>query len=45
MIMKVKELVRVEEVEKALSKKEVREERRPDRGFVVEGNVRRGEVV
>jgi hypothetical protein len=40
MIMKVKELVRVEEVEKALTKGEVKEERTPDRGFVVEGSVR-----
>lgn len=42
MIMKVKELVKVEEVDRALSKKEVREARRPERGFEVLGNVRRG---
>lgn len=42
MIMKVKELVRVEEVDKALSKREVRAARRPERGFEVLGNVRRG---
>ncbi|PKS07013.1 hypothetical protein jhhlp_005610 [Lomentospora prolificans] len=39
MIMKVKELVRVEEVDRAMTKREVTAERRPDRGFVVEGNV------
>ncbi len=36
MIMKVKELVRVEEVERAQSKVEVRAARRPDPGFYVE---------
>lgn len=42
MIMKVKELVRVEEVDRALSKREVTAGRRPERGFEVLGNVRRG---
>lgn len=42
MIMKVKELVRVEEVDKALNKREVSAARRPERGFEVLGNVRRG---
>lgn len=36
MIFKVKELVRVAEVERALSKKEVKEARTPDKGFYVE---------
>ncbi|KAK9769943.1 hypothetical protein SCAR479_13408 [Seiridium cardinale] len=36
MIMKVKELVRVEEVDTALTPKEMREERRPERGFWLE---------
>lgn len=36
MVMKVKELVRVEEVEQALTAREVRAERRPDPGFYVE---------
>ncbi len=36
MIMKVKELVKVEEVDRALSKREVQDARRPDRGFWVE---------
>ncbi|KAJ4155182.1 hypothetical protein LMH87_000439 [Akanthomyces muscarius] len=36
MIFKVKELVRVAEVETALSKKEVSAERTPDAGFYVE---------
>ncbi|KAL2179815.1 mitochondrial 54S ribosomal protein uL30m [Thermothelomyces heterothallicus CBS 202.75] len=36
MIMKVKELVKVEEVDRALSKREVHELRRPDPGFWVE---------
>ena len=35
-IMKVKELVDVEEVEQALSKQEQREQRRPDPGYYVE---------
>ncbi|KAI9855066.1 MAG: 39S ribosomal protein L33, mitochondrial [Vezdaea acicularis] len=35
-IMKVKELVDVEEVEHALSKQEQREQRRPDPGYYVE---------
>ena len=36
MIMKVKELVRVEEVDQALTKAEVKSERTPDRGYWVE---------
>lgn len=36
MVMKVKELVKVEEVDKALTPKEMREERRPERGFWLE---------
>jgi large subunit ribosomal protein L30 len=36
MIMKVKELVRVEEVDRPLTKKEVHESRKPDAGFWVE---------
>lgn len=36
MIMKVKELVRVEEVERALTKREVQDARRPDKGFWLE---------
>ncbi|KOS22150.1 54S ribosomal protein L33 [Escovopsis weberi] len=41
MIMKVKELVRVEEVAERKSKAEVRAERTPERGFWVERRVRR----
>lgn len=41
MIMKVKELVRVEEVDRALTPGEVRDERRPDPGFYVETAARR----
>ncbi|ORY60105.1 uncharacterized protein BCR38DRAFT_350581 [Pseudomassariella vexata] len=41
MIMKVKELVRVDEVEKALTPSEMREERRPPRGFYLEKAVPR----
>ncbi|CAG9979360.1 unnamed protein product [Clonostachys byssicola] len=36
MIFKVKELVRVEEVEKALTKQELKASRTPDPGFYVE---------
>lgn len=36
MIMKVKELVRVEEVDRPLSKREVKAERQPDPGFYLE---------
>ncbi|KAI9799241.1 MAG: 39S ribosomal protein L33, mitochondrial [Piccolia ochrophora] len=36
MIMKVKELVAVSEVEQALTKAEMREQRRPDPGYYVE---------
>jgi ribosomal protein L30 len=45
MIFRVKELVRVEEVPDALSKAEVKAERTPDRGFEMEGNVRRKGVL
>ncbi|TLD25299.1 hypothetical protein PspLS_05995 [Pyricularia sp. CBS 133598] len=41
MIMKVKELVRVEEVEHAKTKFELKAERKPDPGFYVEKAVRR----
>lgn len=41
MIMKVKELVRVEEVDKALSKAEVKRARTPEKGFYVEKAVPR----
>ncbi|GAO16653.1 uncharacterized protein UV8b_00783 [Ustilaginoidea virens] len=41
MVMKVKELVRVEEVDRALTRKEVRASRTPDRGFYVEKAVPR----
>ncbi|KAI1328583.1 ribosomal protein L30, ferredoxin-like fold domain-containing protein [Xylariaceae sp. FL0255] len=41
MIMKVKELVRVEEVDRALTPKELREERKPEPGFWVERAVPR----
>lgn len=36
MIFKVKELVRVQEVDKALTKRQVKAERTPDAGFFVE---------
>lgn len=36
MIMKVKELVRVEEVERPLTKREVKAERQPEAGFYLE---------
>lgn len=39
MIMKVKELVRVAEVDKPLSKKEVKAARTPDSGFYIESRV------
>jgi len=39
MLMKVKELVRVEEVEAAKTRAEVRAERRPDAGFEVVGQL------
>lgn len=38
-IMKVKELVHVEEVERALTAKELRAERRPDPGYYVESRM------
>jgi len=41
MIMKVKELVRVDEVERPLTRAEMRAARRPERGFVVEGGLLR----
>ncbi|KAL7624161.1 39S ribosomal protein L33, mitochondrial [Parahypoxylon ruwenzoriense] len=41
MIMKVKELVKVEEVDRALSPKELRDERRPEPGFWIEKAVPR----
>ncbi|KAL2759844.1 hypothetical protein ACRALDRAFT_1060178 [Sodiomyces alcalophilus JCM 7366] len=41
MIMKVKELVRVEEVDRALTNEEVKAARRPERGFWVEKPVPR----
>lgn len=41
MIMKVKELVKVEEVDRALSKAEVKAARTPERGFWVEKAVPR----
>ncbi|KAI1780865.1 hypothetical protein F4818DRAFT_397087 [Hypoxylon cercidicola] len=41
MILKVKELVRVSEVDRALSPLEMREERRPEPGFWVEKAVPR----
>lgn len=40
-IMKVKELVAVSEVEKALTKSEMRELRRPDPGYYIETAVPR----
>lgn len=40
MIMKVKELVRVEEVDRPMTKREVHESRRPDPGFWVEAGAR-----
>ncbi|KAI1135397.1 hypothetical protein F5Y05DRAFT_395553 [Hypoxylon sp. FL0543] len=41
MILKVKELVHVSEVERALSPQEMREERRPEPGFWIEKAVPR----
>ncbi|KAI0161433.1 hypothetical protein GGR57DRAFT_498942 [Xylariaceae sp. FL1272] len=41
MIMKVKELVRVEEVDKAMTPKELRDSRRPEPGFYIEKAVPR----
>lgn len=41
MILKVKELVRVEEVDRVLSKKEVKAARTPDSGFYIEKAVPR----
>ncbi|GFP52646.1 hypothetical protein ACSS6W_003267 [Trichoderma asperelloides] len=41
MIMKVKELVRVQEVERRLTKGEVKAERTPEKGFYIEKAVRR----
>ncbi|KAH6645934.1 hypothetical protein BKA67DRAFT_526249 [Truncatella angustata] len=45
MIMKVKELVTVREVDKALNSKEMRVERRPERGFWLETPATRVGVV
>lgn len=42
--MKVKELVRVEEVDRPLSKKEVKAERQPEAGFYVEKAAEGGRV-
>ncbi|KAB5585995.1 putative ATP-citrate synthase subunit 1 [Coniochaeta sp. 2T2.1] len=44
MIMKVKELVKVEEVDRALTKREVKAERQPEAGFYVERLAERGRV-
>ncbi|KAH8899711.1 ribosomal protein L30 [Thozetella sp. PMI_491] len=41
MIMKVKELVKVEEVDQPLTAAQLREERRPDPGFYLEKAARR----
>ncbi|CEI69546.1 hypothetical protein ACHAPO_002371 [Fusarium lateritium] len=41
MILKVKELVRVEEVDRVLSKREVKAARTPDAGFYIEKAVPR----
>ncbi|KAI0025916.1 hypothetical protein F4780DRAFT_720369 [Xylariomycetidae sp. FL0641] len=43
MIMKVKELVAVEEVDRAMSSRELRDARRPEPGFWIETPVPRGE--
>lgn len=40
-IMKVKELISVQEVDRALTKEELREERRPDAGYYIESSVPR----
>ena len=40
-VMRVKELVSVVEVDKPLSKEELREERRPDAGYYIESAVPR----
>ena len=40
MIMRVKELVKVEEVERSMSKRELTASRRPERGFEVLSGVR-----
>ncbi|KAF2190783.1 50S ribosomal protein-like protein L30 [Zopfia rhizophila CBS 207.26] len=42
-IMRIKELVDVKEVENAMTKEEIRDARRPERGYWVES--RRGEVL
>ncbi|CAM1504020.1 Fc.00g016110.m01.CDS01 [Cosmosporella sp. VM-42] len=41
MILKVKELVRVQEVDKPLSKQQVKAERTPDKGYFIEKAVPR----
>lgn len=40
-IMKVKELVAVSEVDKPMTKEELKDERRPDPGYYIESAVRR----
>lgn len=40
-IMRVKELISVQEVDKALTKEELREENRPDAGYYIESAVKR----
>jgi len=42
MILKVKELVKVEEVERALTRAEVKAERTPDAGFYLESRAKGG---
>lgn len=44
MIMKVKELVKVEEVDRALTPQEMREARRPERGFWLESRATTGRM-
>ncbi len=40
-IMKTKELVAVQEVDKAMTKEEIKDERRPDAGYYIESAVPR----
>ena len=40
-IMKVKELIAVQEVDKAMTKEELKDERRPDAGYYIESAVPR----
>jgi ribosomal protein L30 len=44
MIMKVKELVRVEEVDRAMTQRELKDERRPEAGFYVEKMAETGRI-